>query len=591
MQQQTHQQRLRPVALGGSLVVLAVLALGARPVHAAAVRAEAVVLDQSPRLIQIAARRAVTVTLTVKNRSRTAWQPTGLNAVTLQLLPGSPGELRHRWWKDDVIARLKRPVKPRGVATFRIPLAGGEDLAYVEESVAVFAGKRRLPGSTFTISALVGDDGRPHFAAAALPEITMTVPVGTEQTIPVAVTNVGRRPWANRGWNRMRLTPAPATDAQFRSASWAAPTVAALLPAASVASGTDATIPLPIRTPLLPGTYSEDFVLTAAASGPIRGGTVRVTVTAVQPEITLSPTEPAVRVGLFSRTTDPTVTVRANGPASLATADGTVLLPTVTEVTLGKDGDRYSYAAGEATGAVDQPLRVTAPATTILELVDWEKRPSWDTTLNDNFVRGTVEWRTAANGTTWVINELPVEAYLLGLAETSGRAPLEFRKALLTAARTYALHHAAKKTKHADENYDINATTDQVYRGYAHEVRNPGVREAVEATRGLVIFHPAARTDRNPNGIILAAYSACTDGRTRSFAEAFGGDGLLTPYLVSVADPDGICVSSRYLTSLDGNHMVGVSGNGGLEAARAGKTSLDILTYYYTGVVVTKYYE
>lgn len=588
LQNRTHAHPLFRAGLI-SLAVFAVM-LAAAPAASAA-GAEAAVIDQSPRLIHIAIDRAVTATLTVKNLSGRTWSATGANAVTLQALPDSSDALRHRWWRGNVIARLKAPVRPRGTATFRFPLQGGDTVAFAEEQVAVFAGARRLSGSTFTIAALVGEDGRPHFASELPSEFTVTLPVGTEQTLPIEAKNIGRQTWRNRGWNRVRLTPAAASATQFRASSWAAPSVVAVLPEREVADGGTTTINLPVRAPLLPGTYQEDYVLTAAASGTVRGGRVRVTINAVQSAILTSPIEPMVRVGLFARTTNPTIMVRTTGPASLTTLDGITLLPGITEVTLGKSGAQYTYTAGESTGAVDQPLRVSAPATTVLELVDWENRPSWDTTLNDNLVRGTVEWRTAANGKTWAINELPVEAYLLGLAETSARSPVEFRKTIVTAARTYALYHASRKTKHASENYDLNATTDQVYRGYAHEVRSPSVKQAVEATRGMAMFHPAARSELNPNGLIIAAYSACTDGRTRSFQERFGGDGTTTPYLISVPDPDGVCVNQRYLQGLDGNHMVGVSGNGGIAAAQAGKTYLDILAYYYTGVVVTKYYD
>lgn len=567
-----------------SLLVWATPALAAKP-------SEAAFVEQRPRLITLEAGRALTVELLIKNLSGHPWQASGAKALEVRLVDGSPGELRHRWWKDRTVARLRAPVKSRKVATLRIPLRGPES-GYYEETLSLYEGNRRVPGSTVSLSAVVGPTDRRQLLAAVPPEVTVTMTAGSEQHLPVTVTNQGIRPWKNRGYGRVRLNPVDeSATSQFRSQRWLGPKTVAMLSADRVATDETIELPLPVRAPAVPGTYTEEYRLTATGIGPIPGGRLRVSITVLPIQPIVSPTEPVVRIGLFAMVDDPNATIKATGPAKLTTTDGTVLLESVGEVTLSKEGVGYRYLAGEATGLSPLPLRVEAPATTILEITDWENRPSWDPTLNDNLVRGTVEFRTVPNGKTWFMNELPIESYLLGLAETSARSPLEFRKVIMTAARTYALHHNAKKTKHAEEFYDINVTTDQVYRGYGHEVRSPSVREAVEATRGMVLFHPAAQSEANVIGIILAAYSACTDGRTRSFEEVFGGNGSKTPYLVSVPDPDGICVNPRYLKGLDGNHMVGISGNGGIAMAKAGKTYDQILTYFYTGVMLAKYYE
>lgn len=557
-----------------------------------AVAPQAKMLSQKPAQLRLAPTRATTVTLEIQNRSKSTWQSKGVNAVTLRLAANSSGALRHRWWKGNVVGKLAKPVPAGQVGTFRFAVQGPATAGYAQDTFTVSRGGQKLSGSDYTLGALVGDTEERLLRATLPGDVTLTMDPGTEQRVYVAAVNAGRQAWQNDGFGKARLLPGTVPSA-FQASTWLSNSIVNRLPHTTIVPGKTALIPLWLKAPTKPGTYAETFTLVATDIGPMEGGTLRVTITVPDPTppLLFTAQEPVVRIGLFSQTTDPTVTLKATGEAKLTTTDGVVILPLVTAVTFTREGTLYRYTAESVTGTTTLPLRVEALPTTIVEIASWERRPSWNPALNDNLYRGTVEFRTATNGKTWVINELPVESYLRGLAETSGTDALEFRKALLTAARTYALHHWSKKTKHGDENYDLNATTDQVYRGYAHELRSPSVAEAVEATRGMVMFHAAAQTSINPNGIILAAYSACTDGRTRSFQEVWGGDGVMTPYLVSVPDPDGICQTERYRLGLDGNHMVGLSGNGARAAVLAGATYDQTLLQYYTGVALTKFYE
>jgi len=186
----------------------------------------------------------------------------------------------------------------------------------------------------------------------------------------------------------------------------------------------------------------------------------------------------------------------------------------------------------------------------------------------------------------WVINELPVDSYLKGLAEVTNEQPTEYLKTLITAARSYVVWHHLRGGKHADEYFDINSTTDQVYRGYGFERRSIDPVLAVQATAGLVITHPDAVTQLNPKGVALAPYSSGTDGRTRSWQEVWNSGGY--PWILSVEDPYGII--SNWNT-LSGNHMVGLSAQGARGyATKEDKTFDWILKHYYTGVNVEKIY-
>ncbi len=138
--------------------------------------------------------------------------------------------------------------------------------------------------------------------------------------------------------------------------------------------------------------------------------------------------------------------------------------------------------------------------------------------------RGILEIFGNARNTFTVVNELPMEEYLLGVVpnelspRTFGR--LEALKAQAVAARTYIVRNMGQYRR---EGYDIcNSDACQVYFGAGTE--DPLATQAVSETRGIV-----ATYDSKP---IQAYYSSTCGGRTESSANIF--DEKL-PYLVSVA--------------------------------------------------------
>ncbi|RMG65910.1 MAG: SpoIID/LytB domain-containing protein [Calditrichaeota bacterium] len=112
-----------------------------------------------------------------------------------------------------------------------------------------------------------------------------------------------------------------------------------------------------------------------------------------------------------------------------------------------------------------------------------------------------------SNGQFQAINQLPVEAYLLGVVpnEMPSGNP-EYREAVraqAVAARTYALHRLQHP---AGEQFDVFSTVqDQVYWGSGGRIPEL-VQEAVEATRGEVLVaegQPAAIQYHSTCGGIL----------------------------------------------------------------------------------------
>ncbi|MBP9762815.1 hypothetical protein KBD34_04330 [Patescibacteria group bacterium] len=195
---------------------------------------------------------------------------------------------------------------------------------------------------------------------------------------------------------------------------------------------------------------------------------------------------------------------------------------------------------------------------------------------NDNTFRAQLELRYApATDSVWLINELPIEWYLKGIAETSNISPSEFQRTLLTTARTYAMYHVQRGTKHADEYYTVDARYDQVYRGYGAEARTPTISAAVDATRGQIVTYQGR--------LAITPYFSRSDGRTRGWGEVWGG-GSSYPWLVSVPVPQD---QGRTLWG----HGVGMSATGALDMANEGKLYTQILSHFYQGTELRRAYR
>ena len=144
-------------------------------------------------------------------------------------------------------------------------------------------------------------------------------------------------------------------------------------------------------------------------------------------------------------------------------------------------------------------------------------------TLSSLVVGGAVDL-VYRNGTLSVINELDMEEYIKGVvpSEMSAGWHPEALKVQAVAARTYALY---QRMLNDGRDYDVVAgVQDQVYRG-RHGL-DQRVREAVEATRGLVVTYQ--------NAPILAAFSSTAAGPTEDAMNVWAKD---LPYLKGVECP------------------------------------------------------
>ena len=117
----------------------------------------------------------------------------------------------------------------------------------------------------------------------------------------------------------------------------------------------------------------------------------------------------------------------------------------------------------------------------------------------------------------------------------------------------------------------------QKYLGYSYEKRSPNVSRAVDATRGLMIFHNSV--------LIKPWYFTSSDGMTRSYkeyCESNGGkDCQDIAYLQATSDPAGVWKNRL-------GHGVGISGIGATYMANLWKSYTEIIQYYLKWVEIKK---
>lgn len=195
------------------------------------------------------------------------------------------------------------------------------------------------------------------------------------------------------------------------------------------------------------------------------------------------------------------------------------------------------------------------------------------TTLRTQY-RGTVTC-TVIDGTAALINTLPLEDYMAGLAEEPDTEPYEKQRAFAVAARTYAAHYMnpSNLRKFPGMPYDgsDSPATFQLYGGIAFERNNPRWVQAVESTAEQVL--------KKDGQVIRAPYFSANDGRTRSPEEAGWRNFPFAEIFYAKNDP--WCEGD----SLRG-HGVGMSGCGSEGQANEGRTGEEILRYYYPGTEI-----
>lgn len=238
-----------------------------------------------------------------------------------------------------------------------------------------------------------------------------------------------------------------------------------------------------------------------------------------------------------------------------------------------KNGVGLEVRYGKEKEVSTRPLRLIS--NNVLTVDSLKRRPAWNKKLNDNSFRGNLEFRQEG-GTILLINELPLESYLQGVAEVPSGEPFEKMKILSVTARNYAYHYTDPDyRKYPGKPYDgsDDPNTFQKYLGYNYELRTPEWPKAVMSTVGEMVTYQGK--------VIKTPYFNQSDGMTRSAEEVWGW--THAPYLKAVEDP--LCPEK-----IQRGHGVGLSGCGATAAVKQGKNYLEVLKYYYSDVEVEKIY-
>jgi len=309
----------------------------------------------------------------------------------------------------------------------------------------------------------------------------------------------------------------------------------------------------------------------------------------IQPVIPRLTEEPRIRVGIWK---DPDTEIQfVSDMDDYRVFDGETeigLLAKNTIAVLGVKSGLYSLKGPDLTLTTSSYIRLV-PANdvhAVFTLKNYDRKVSWKGPRPFNAYRGAMEYRTTQDGkATYVINDLMFEDYIAGIAETSNASPIEYIKALLTAARTYAYYIMAYSGKHDVRNFDVVANTgDQLYLGYVSEQLMPRVKQASDETRGFMITYDIDKNPITPNDIVITPYYGNSDGRTRDWTDVWGGKAK--PWLVSVE----ATYDARDGKKMNG-HGVGMSArDAAVRADEAGLDWVSLLKYYYSGVEVEKIY-
>jgi hypothetical protein len=554
------------------------------------------------------------VFVSIKNQTQQKW--IGGNGKVALYLYGSKSILAYSWKKADLPANIDQAsVAPGKIATasfyVKAPTRSG---SYVEKFL-LGDGTTWQKNTVIEISFDVGQpevvqkpttpnpatNPVPSTDALALsyqaklllrPSGPFTAPGNDTLSVNFGLKNTGSASWKNQTIVLKEVIPNLGVKlASVQHDSWVSGSEVLSL-TTPVQPGTLGLYGFKIKAPAKSGSYTLRFAVEADGQE-LQGGEIDipVTVTAdgyVEPEVTPTipptdvsnlPDEPIIRVGLYATTDDRSV-MRGLITGMKLTQNGSVVcsFSVGQEVTINFDRANKVYVAtgsGCQTQSSNYYVAVAEDGVSPLEVTDLSRPVSWLPGANDNKFRGKLELRyTPKTDKVWLINELPIETYLKGIAETSNVSPMEFQKTLLTAARTYAMYHVTRATKHADEFFIVDATYDQVYKGYGQEARSPNIVAAVDATRGLVVTYQ--------DKIAITPYFSRSDGRTRSWSEVWYGT---VDWCIGKPVPQD---AGKTLWG----HGVGMSASGALAmAAHEGKLYDEILKYFYTGIELKRFYK
>lgn len=570
------------------------------------------------------------VLITFKNIGTKTWKNSGSAYVSIYTYDPKyrVSDFRADDWVDYTQAALlnESSVAVGSVGSIYLTLKAPKSEGTYEETFQLAAEDSAwVPGGEFTLVIKVEDgkeDVAPDFSLGsnedatsladgeASPELnglsatvllrsakSVSAKAGDEVKYKVGVKNTGTVTWTTREVVTNEIAIASSGDDETRHASWVSSTTLVVNDHGIIKPGGLDFFEFTFTAPETNGMHTVSYKIAVNDEViPDFEIDIPVTVTQGSPEIKDEPLsvdeedvqaerlieEPIMRIGVMivDEETDWQIEVSCDTDWKLVDSEGGLLgqIYAGDMVRAFYKNQRYYFNRGKGIEQTHKYLRfVPEDEDAICTVENFDRRKTRGAAYALNQFRDVLELRyNSENDRTWLINELSIEEYLYGLGETSNASHEEFKKALITVARTYALYHWERGTKHADEYFHMNAyADDQVYFGYGYEVIHPLIKESVEDTRGVTVNYDG-RTALTP-------YFSRSDGRTRSWSEVWGGD---VAWLKGVDAP---CDKKRGYTLW--GHGVGMGATEALCMANEGSDWEEILNYFYTGIELNTRWE
>lgn len=285
--------------------------------------------------------------------------------------------------------------------------------------------------------------------------------------------------------------------------------------------------------------------------------------------------EPTIRVGLLK--TKETIKFKSKTDYEIFSEGEWVgLLPANEETKISYKQGKYYLSSESLNLEVDNFLRlIPIDEHGVFEFPGC-KRTLTGRKINYCSYRGVLEYRYSPKSKMpYLINELPLEDYMKGIAETDNNSAEGYIKSILVAARSYAYKNISFDPPTDKRMFDVFATTqDQLYLGYTSEQKMPRVAKFAEETAGEMVTYNGS--------VVTTPYSTHTNGKTKNWKNSAGQNDR--PWLVSV-----LCKYDKYKKYF--GHGIGMSTHDALmRATKDDWVYVQLLKYYYSDTEVEKIY-
>jgi len=543
----------------------------------------------SSQTIEIEEDSSAVFTIGFKNNGKAPWEKNGKQFVSVYTAgPAYRNSVftDETWASPEQALALKNDVvNPGEIGYFEFNLKAPKKIGVYKENFQLAAEDTAfISGGKFTLNIKVKE--KPALRTINIIQSAQQLSILTNQATDfrIGFKNTGKKDWNNRALVKSGVTIADTGYDLFVDPSWINSFTPVKIANEIISPGQIAFFNFKIKAPAQSGNYLLKMALQVDEQS-VDGGNFELPIT-VTDEGMAPPTEPIfiprmaepkIRIGLFEA--EPLEQIQADGTFELQDENGNVLMSfepnELVSLYKWENGAHHLKTNFGKTYTSSNYFRFVPKTATYFLIPTYRNPVPWNRSENDNMVRGEIEFRYAPKlDRFYVINVLPLEDYLRGLAETSNNSPYEFQKAQSVAARTYALYYILNGGKHPNANYDLNTLQkDQVYRGYKSELRMSNYVRAAAETSGTVITYN--------NKIVITTYFGRSDGRTRDYTEVWGG--MLRPWLLSRPCPYDVGRTKN-------GHGVGMSQTDAMGQANAGLGFEKILKLYYTGVEVKRVY-